>query len=177
MPRDSGAFAHCVRRAVLGGSRAVPVNLLSLGGWVLVTVWGSEGRRGASPVPRCVGYGACRHKSPDSLTLARVKAVYICTLALPLPTSLPPTRPQVYPDVGWSGGLERRGDDLHSWLELDVFSCLLGGTVPVHTVRGRRLLDVPPGEGAGAGAEEVGRVWVWVWGQGGGSRGVHGCIC
>lgn len=72
----------------------------------------------------------------------------------------------MYPDVGWSGGLERRGDDLHSWLEVDVFSCLLGGTVAVDTVRGRRLLDVPPGEGgareggkeAGAGALGM-RLW------------------
>lgn len=42
--------------------------------------------------------------------------------------------------------VERRGDDLHSVLRLPLYHALLGGSVPVDTVRGQRLLQVPPGE-------------------------------
>ncbi|GIL44121.1 hypothetical protein Vafri_1655 [Volvox africanus] len=54
-------------------------------------------------------------------------------------------RLEVYPDPN----LERRGYDLHSSLALDVFVAVLGGAVEVETVRGTRVLQVPPGSQPG----------------------------
>ncbi|GIL87394.1 hypothetical protein Vretimale_1681 [Volvox reticuliferus] len=54
-------------------------------------------------------------------------------------------RLEVYPDPN----LERRGHDLHSSLVLDVFVAVLGGAVEVETVRGARMLQVPPGSQPG----------------------------
>ncbi|KXZ45250.1 hypothetical protein GPECTOR_56g346 [Gonium pectorale] len=50
-------------------------------------------------------------------------------------------RLEVYPD----SNLSRVGDDLHSELEVEVWVAVLGGSVAVDTVRGQRLLEVPPG--------------------------------
>jgi DnaJ-class molecular chaperone len=41
--------------------------------------------------------------------------------------------------------VQRHGDDLHSVLELALYDALLGGSVPVKTVRGKRHIMVPPG--------------------------------
>ncbi|EFJ40159.1 molecular chaperone, partial [Volvox carteri f. nagariensis] len=54
-------------------------------------------------------------------------------------------RLEVYPE----SNLERRGFDLHSVLAVDVFLAVLGGAVEVATVRGGRLLHVPPGSQPG----------------------------
>ncbi|GLC46736.1 hypothetical protein PLESTB_001357900 [Pleodorina starrii] len=54
-------------------------------------------------------------------------------------------RLEVYPDPN----LERRGYDLHSSLPVDVFVAVLGGAVAVDSVRGSRLLEVPPGSQPG----------------------------
>ena len=51
-------------------------------------------------------------------------------------------RVNVHPD---EGGMERRGSDLHSALQVGVYDAMLGGRVAVQTPRGEKMLDVPEG--------------------------------
>lgn len=53
--------------------------------------------------------------------------------------------------------VQRRGDDLHSVLELTLYDALLGGSVPVRTVRGHRHIMVPAGEPEEPGLLPAGR--------------------
>ncbi len=61
------------------------------------------------------------------------------------PPSTPPSLS--YTQVHADANLQRRGDDLHSELALDLWDALLGARLPVDTVRGSRMLTVPPGVG------------------------------
>lgn len=45
--------------------------------------------------------------------------------------------------------LERRGQDLHSRVQLHIYDALLGGRVSVDTPRGERMLPVPEGTQVG----------------------------
>lgn len=57
-----------------------------------------------------------------------------------------------------AAGIERVGDDLHSTLSVGLIDALLGGEVPVATVRGRATISVPPGErAAGRARARAGR--------------------
>jgi curved DNA-binding protein len=42
------------------------------------------------------------------------------------------------------GTFERKGDDLYCEVPIDLYTAMLGGEVPVHTLTGQVMLKVPP---------------------------------
>ena len=50
------------------------------------------------------------------------------------------------PYTGWLGiSFERKGDDLYTSVDVDLYTALLGGKVPVETFGGKLLLTIEPG--------------------------------